>query len=174
MRTGTQLVGGADVAAWTAAVIRMRLTSVRELSSIMMRGFLDNSGAESRPFVTGPLLSMLMQGSEIVTTEELRKIVVFERIGRAEIRNFWDAVDRMTNRQRSLLLKFITTLPRLPNPRTSPLTIAVHRMEDGHAGLLPGASTCFNRMYLPVYPTAEIAFQKIVAAIEMCQTMENT
>jgi hypothetical protein len=173
LNKGAQVAVGADVATWTDAVIRMRLASVKRLTLAMLSGFHDNIGAASRPFVTEQLLSMLMQGSDIVTTEELRKITIFRGISSPEIIRFWEAVDRMTNRQRSLLLKIITALPRLPNARTKGLTICITRMENGDEGRLPGASTCFNRMYLPMYPTTEIAFQKLVTAIESCQTMEN-
>ena len=38
---------------------------------------------------------------------------------------------------------------------------------------LPTASTCFNRLHLPTYSDDDIAYQKILYAIQFCQTMEN-
>jgi hypothetical protein len=171
------VVTGSQVEDWVSAVFRARLDSLTQWTRHIISGFIDNIGAADRPFVTGALISTLVQGSNVVTTEELKRIISFvgfesDRIG---IQNFWAAVARMTNEQRCLLLKFVTTLPRLPSPRTNPrFTITIMRMEGAGDSRLPGASTCFNKMYLPVYSTPQIAFEKIVFAIESCVTMENS
>jgi hypothetical protein len=153
------------------------MESLTEWTRCIICGFTDNIGPAQRPFVTGALIAMLVQGSNVVTTEELKRIVSFVGFGTAQIgiQNFWAAVERMTNEQRCLLLKFVTALPRLPNPRTNPgFSITIAKMDRADDSRLPGASTCFNKMYLPAYSTPEIAFQKIVIAIESCVTMENS
>ena len=79
----------------------------------------------------------------------------------------------MSNEQRSLLLKFATTLTRLPNRQVNPsFHISVARMTDGNDQRLPMAATCFTKLYLPSYSSAEIAYEKIIYAVETCDTME--
>ena len=98
----------------------------------------------------------------------------FNPTKKRKVDNFWSAVKRMTNEQRSKLLKFVTTLTRLPNTQVNrDFKIEIHKKSSGNESLLPLASTCFNTMYLPAYSTADLAFEKITLAIELCDTMEN-
>jgi hypothetical protein len=175
--SASRVVTGTQVDDWISAVFRARMEALTEWTASIVRGFTDNIGSAQRPFVNGALLAMLVQGSNVVTTEELKRIVSFVGFGtdRIGVQNFWAAVKRMTNEQRCMLLKFVTTLPRLPNPRTNPsFSIKITKMDNADDSRLPEASTCFNRMYLPVYSTPQVAFQRIVVAIESCATMENS
>lgn len=83
--------------------------------------------------------------------------------------NFWMAVERMDNRQRSLLIKFITGLPKIPNDKS--FLICINSNSDPNK--LPEAATCFNSMTLPVYPDVETTYNKLIYAIENGQTMEK-
>ena len=94
------------------------------------------------------------------------------------LRLFWRVVDEMSASERSRLLKFVTSLPRLPlggfealNP---PFTIAKigvpvgwwEGLVGGDVGRLPSASTCFARLNLPNYRSARAMRAKLVQAMD--------
>ena len=75
-----------------------------------------------------------------------------------------------------LLFKFITTLTRLPTSSGSDkeFVIKIDPLKSENPDqMLPTASTCFNRLHLPLYSNEEIAYEKILYAVQFCQTMEN-
>ena len=166
-----------DVDNYINETIQFRINEIQPSLNLIRDGFYENIGFSSHPLMTASLLSIVAQGSNVITTGQLKALTSMMGFDRNDkgVTNFWAAVERMTNEQRSKLLKFITTLTRLPNPDINrDFHITINKMADGNDSRLPGASTCFNRMYLPSYSTAEIAFQKITYAIEMCDTMENS
>ncbi|OHT14330.1 hypothetical protein TRFO_15386 [Tritrichomonas foetus] len=176
--TNSDIVQGSQVNIYIANCIKRRIERIYENVRFIKEGFYRNIGFSDHQFMEGNILSLLAQGSNVITTEQLQKIVKFdgEIVNyKNVIKNFWIAVSRMTNTQRSLLLKFITTLTRLPNPDIQKdFSIKIVLMINGNESSLPGAATCFSRMYLPPYSTADLAYQKITLAIESCQTMENS
>ncbi|KAH0785996.1 hypothetical protein GPJ56_010130 [Histomonas meleagridis] len=168
-------VQGKQIEMYIHEVIQKRLKDIDPYLQQIRVGFYENIGFTSHPFMSGPLLSLLAQGSNIVTTSQLKAITVFYgfKAGDVGITNFWIAVEKMTNDQRSLLLKFVTTLARLPNSKMNnefKITVVKANADDSR---LPCAATCFNKLMLPSYSTPEIAYQKLTVAVEMCQTMEN-
>ena len=75
-----------------------------------------------------------------------------------------------------LLFKFITTLTRMPSAARmdKEFKIIIDQMAcDNPDIMMPTASTCFNKLHLPLYSTDEIAYQKILYAVRFCSTMEN-
>ena len=170
------LVQSSEVDQFIDATIQFRIDEVAEALTKIREGFYENIGFNNHELMSSSLLSLLAQGTNVITTAQLRSITIFSGFysNPKPISNYWAAVERMTNEQRSKLLKFITTLTRLPNSQVNPsFNITISPMSDSNDSCLPGASTCFNKMYLPSYSTAEIAYQKIVYAIEVCDTMEN-
>ena len=175
--TNRSIVTGDLVERFAANCIRARIEILLSNIHYIRLGFYENIGFSSHISMTGTVISLLAQGSNIITTEQLKQITIFDvvirQIPNLEA-NYWKAVSMMTNEQRSLLLKFITTLPRLPNPAINKdFNITVLLMSNSDEGMLPVAATCFNKLILPPYSSAEIAYQKITMAIEACQTMEN-
>lgn len=159
--------------------IKKRIEVLLESVFYIRQGMCENIGFSHHQFMTGKIISFLTQGSNVITTMQLKKIFLFPedeelKIGSKGYFYFWEAVERMTNNQRSLLLKFITALTRLPNPATfKDFKIKVSPL-SARTNCLPQASTCFNTLYLPVYTSSEIAFKMITIAIESCQTMEKS
>jgi hypothetical protein len=170
-------VQGSQVEEFIDAAVQFRINEIKSALTKIREGFYLNIGFEHHALMSASLLSLLAQGTNIITTSQLKNITTFAGFDPKSkaISNYWSAVEMMTNDQRSKLLKFITTLTRLPNSQVNTeFTITISKMSEGDDSRLPGASTCFNKMYLPSYSTPEIAFQKIVYAIEVCDTMENS
>lgn len=169
-----QIVRGDQVELYISKYIQFRYQTIQPNLVSMRYGFYDNIGFSDHQFMSANLISLLAQGTNVITTEQLEKITNLENANRAKKELFWGVVSRMNNRQRSLLLKFVTTLTRLPNPEINP-SFKIHvSFGQPNDQMLPTASTCFNRLYLPLYSSQEIAFKKITLAIEVCQTMENS
>jgi hypothetical protein len=91
------------------------------------------------------------------------------------VANFWMVAGRFTAEEMKRLLRFITTLTRFPNMNLNPeFRIHVARMKSAAPNqTLPTASTCFNVLYLPPYSEEQICYQKLLYAIQFCQTMDK-
>ena len=160
--------------------IQYRIRSILMPLKEMRKAFQANVSFKKHKLLTGTLLSRMAQGSSIISTEHLKSITVYstEFPGGSQnpyVARYWRAVDRLNDEQKKLLLRFITTLTRVPNPVINPsfklqIDKMVTKVPDQ---ALPSASTCFNRLHLPTYSDDDIAYQKILYAIQFCQTMEN-
>jgi hypothetical protein len=155
-----------------------RVVSINPVLKLIRKSFRHNNGFKRKPQLSGALLSRMAQGSSLITPDHLRAITVykdFEGPTSPYITRFWRAVDRMNPEQLRLLMKFITTLTRLPNANLNPdFRILIDRLDSAFPDQsLPTASTCFNRLHLPLYSDDDICYEKMTYAIQFCQTMEN-
>ena len=169
-----------DLNSYKREIISYRINSIMPMLRMIRKGFVDNVGFERHPILTGNLLSRLAQGSGTITIEQLMAITrVFHfdnGMRNIYITRFWKAVSRFNDEQRMLLFKFITTLTRLPTSSGSDkeFVIKIDPLKSENPDqMLPTASTCFNRLHLPLYSNEEIAYEKILYAVQFCQTMEN-
>ena len=125
--------------------------------------------------MTGHLLSYMAQGSSLITARQIKQLTVvsngYESVNDPHISYFFEAFDKMTLEQKRLLLRFVTTLTRLPNSQKFVFRIDKLEREDPDNSL-PTASTCFNKLHLPAYSNAEICYQRLLTAISFCSTME--
>ena len=171
-------VGPGEVENFIIECINFRINSIKPTLQLIRQGFIDNTKIDSHPLLTGARLSHMAQGSNVITTQQLRSITQvndYKGLEDKNIRWFFNAVDRFNPDQRKLLLKFITTLTRLPNSSiNSSFVLKIDKLErENPDQSLPTASTCFNRLHLPPYSSEEITYQKLLIAIQYCQTMEN-
>ncbi|KAH0786804.1 putative E3 ubiquitin-protein ligase HERC1 [Histomonas meleagridis] len=175
----TQYVKKNEAIQYIEEMISFRISSFTPMLKRMRKAFNKNVGFKSHPLLTPSLLSRMAQGTSIVTTKHLSSITVITDYNDFQdpvIVRFWNAVDRLTNDERKLLLKFITTSTRLPNTSLRPnFKIQIDRLntKGNPDQLLPTASTCFNKLHLPSYSSEEICYQKLLYAIKNCQTMDN-
>jgi hypothetical protein len=167
---------------YVSECIQWRVDSIRPFLAAMRTGFVDNCGVVSSPYLSGYFLSRACQGDELVSLQDLKSVTVYVDYTEDDstIAILWRVVEEMTNDQRSLFLKFITTMTRIPIRSQYQFKIEIHRlnqvMRRGNIrtfgdGLdpnreFPKAATCFNRMYLPPYTDAEAARKKITYALE--------
>ena len=84
------------------------------------------------------------------------------------IRMFWKVVEQMTEKEKSLLLQFVTSCPRQPlmgfKYMDPPFTIS--KVDCPKDEKLPTASTCFNILRLPYYSSPKAMYEKIMIAIK--------
>jgi hypothetical protein len=171
-------VRASEVEFYVHESIQFRILQIRPALKIVRKAFRENVGFKRHPLLTGSLLARMAQGSGVVTAGQLKAITIYtDYDGPTDpyIARFWRAVDRLNSEQMKLLMKFVTTFTRLPNPTINPefrihVDKMAHRAPDQS---LPTASTCFNRLHLPMYTDDEICYQKLLYAIQFCQTMEN-
>jgi hypothetical protein len=172
-----------DVQAYIGECAALRLKSIRQYIHLIRKGLRENLGFKRHPLLTGALLSRLAQGNPQISVKHLKsrtRVVTKEGhfpLGGDDpyVRRFWVAVGKLAPEERRLLLKFITTLTRLPNMVMFPdFWIRIDAWQGRNPDeSLPTASTCFNLIHLPRYSTDDIALSKIRYAIRNCQTMEN-
>ncbi|EAY04943.1 hypothetical protein TVAG_039950 [Trichomonas vaginalis G3] len=175
LKSKDQIVGYNDIKNYLNMCVGARINSVKANLENMKRGFYDNLGFSNPSIFNSNLISYLAQGSRTVTTQAFKSITSMLAPTNQQERYFWEAVDRMTNEQRSLLLKFATTMTRIPNPAINlGFKLFVNFEAQLSDSSLPKASTCFNRLYLPLYSSSEVMYNKLVTAIEFCDTMENS
>lgn len=169
-----------QVEQYITEAIQFRIRSIYLPLKEMRKAFQINVNFKKHNMLTGSLLSRMAQGSSVISSEHLKSITIYsvELPGGANneyVKRFWKVVDRLNDEQKKLLLRFITTLTRLPNPVINPsFKLQIDKMATKTPDeSLPTASTCFNRLHLPTYSDDDIAYQKILYAIQFCQTMEN-
>ena len=82
------------------------------------------------------------------------------------IKLFWEVLSKMSNEERQMVLKFVTSTPRAPllgfshlNPRFS------IRDSSEDQERLPSTSTCVNLLKLPRYSSAQTLREKLLYAV---------
>jgi hypothetical protein len=157
--------------------VQFRLHMLKPTLRMIRSAFRDNVGFKSHRFLSGAILSRMVQGSSLITTAHLKSLTTYHDYSSKDevIKRYWRAVERFTPEQLKLLLKFVTTLTRLPNPSMNPdFRLYIDAMgTDAPDEVLPTASTCFNRLHLPRFTDDEVCYQKLLYAVQFCQTMEN-
>ena len=160
-------------------VVDMRINAIIGPLRDIRQGFRVNTGFKHNSMMSGALLSRMAQGNGIITVQHLKQITVVydfeDGLNNPYVKRFFRAVEKLTAEQRKLLLKFITTLTRLPNSTINPdFKLKIDMLQtDAPDEKLPTSSTCFNKLHLPKYSNDEVCYQKLLIAIQYCQTMEN-
>lgn len=123
-------------------------------------------------------ISALICGQKVdITMEDLQNYVEF---GSGYTKNsdqivvlFSLIANKFTDRERSLLLKFITGSGTLPcgglKNLTPRLTISQRISEYNNDDSLPSAQTCTNHFKMPKYSNDSTMYHKIIQAITECQ-----
>lgn len=82
------------------------------------------------------------------------------------VKMFWEVMERLTNEERQMVLKFVTSTPRAPllgfshlNPRFS------IRDSSEDQERLPSTSTCVNLLKLPRYSNPRVLREKLLYAV---------
>lgn len=156
--------------------LRLRMGEILPGLQLIREGFIENTGIESHNLLTGSLLSHMCQGSPIITSQQIMQSLSvsngYESFSDPPIRYFLEALERMNAEQRRKLLRFVTTFTRLPSNNKFRFRIDLLARDDPD-GSLPTASTCFNKLHLPAYTSADICYERLAVAIQYCGTMEN-
>eukprot|EP00762_Andalucia_godoyi_P006420 ANDGO_02867.mRNA.1 putative E3 ubiquitin protein ligase C167.07c len=87
---------------------------------------------------------------------------------------FWTIVSEMSQAQRSKLLRFATSNPRVPLLGFGEMNPQFCISRGDGKNRLPTAATCFNLLRLPVYDSLETMRHSLLTAIEEAQTFEHS
>jgi hypothetical protein len=172
------VVGPGEVDQYCQECVQFRLLTLKPALKSMRATFRLNMGFKRQPVMNGGLLSRMAQGFGIIAMHELQAITVYKDYSGPYdpyVQRFWRTVAKMRQEELKLLLKFITTLTRIPNQSLHPefrleIDRLVVKVPDE---VLPTAATCYNRLHLPMYSNDETCDEKVFYAIRFCQTMEN-
>lgn len=169
----------AQVNIYVNECVQYRIDSILPILKEIRKGFTENVGFEFNPILSGPLLMHLANGSDIITVEQLKSLTVVLGFDADDdqqyIDRFWRVVERLTSSQRHLMLRFITTLTRIPITVQTQFEIKIDKYaEQSPDSVLPTASTCFNKLHWPCYSTDDIAYAKLCFAVENCHSLDLT
>ena len=93
------------------------------------------------------------------------------KAGHVLVTNFWECVRRMSDEERSLLLRFISGRTR------PPISINLHQAPESPGeqedDRLPTSHTCFYQLYLPRYSSLEAMQRKLLYAIHNCTAIDT-
>ncbi|TIB11708.1 hypothetical protein E3P89_02181 [Wallemia ichthyophaga] len=123
-------------------------------------------------------LGVLIGGAESdIDLDDLKKHTVYNNYSEADevVINFWSVVRSFNQREKELLLSFVTSCPRAPLlgfRELRPFFAISKALEDD--SWLPTASTCVNLLKLPAYSNKEKLRDKLLAAITSGSRFEIT
>jgi hypothetical protein len=178
MQAGRQ-VAPDEVQRYVDAVIEFRIRAIRPALRAIRSGFRDNVGFKRDPFVTGRILALAAEGSPVISIDFLKSVTVVEGFPGGPtnpyVLRFWRVASQFGDEDRRKLLRFITTLTRIPNTAMCPdFHLQIDPMNAREPDIMmPTASTCFNLLHLPRYSNDAAASNKILYAIRAGTTMEN-
>jgi hypothetical protein len=155
---------------------------IRKQCDAFLRGFQDVIRVEWIRFFNPVEVQVLISGERNgdFDVADLRAHTVYSggfSDGDSVCRKFWKVVEQMTPREKSLLLKFVTSCPRPPLLGFGSLQppFCIHRVRSMRSFMdmmmrkeeqrLPTASTCMNLLKLPEYLTTKTMKAKLLYAI---------
>jgi hypothetical protein len=156
--------------------VQFRIVAVRPYLAEMRDALYANIGLRESPYLTGEFLSRACQGDSVISVDEMRRYATYSgcNMDDGSVQLLWAVIEKMTNDQRSLFLRFVTTMTRLPIRATDGFRIDIQRVDSQNPDKeFIHSSTCFNRLYLPTYTSFPVAWEMITTAIASAPTMEN-
>lgn len=121
------------------------------------KGFHTLLEPKSLHFFTPSTLRSLVEGSQIVDIVAWKKATRYEQgysAAHPTIEAFWSVVQDYNMDERRKLLEFATASERVPVTGFESVNFVIEK-QGADSELLPSASTCFDKLYLPEYKTKE-------------------
>jgi hypothetical protein len=137
----------------------------------MRAGLIGNLGFPLQSWITPEFLECSARGEAEISMDTLRRIVVFSEASEETVRTFWNIAEALTGAERSLLLMFATSCPRLPPNDRDGGGLRIYVGDDDTRDFLPRSQTCFYRIWLPRYSNMEIALRLVRLAISQPSIM---
>jgi hypothetical protein len=151
---------------YVAAAAAARREESAAATAALRAGLLDVLPPQLLALWPPAALERAVCGDPAVDVEALRRCTDSGGVSSAVATFFWGAVQRMTHRQRSELLRFATGRQRLP--------VSLHLSGLSCDGThLPKASSCSMTLLLPNYTTEDQCLEKMLKACELCLEMDN-
>jgi ubiquitin-protein ligase E3 C len=157
---------------------QLNVRSVHQTKAFM-RGFRDLIPSSWVRLFSAYELQKLISGDDTVNGVDITSLKRAMQYGggyhpsQAVMLWFWEIVEELDDVQQKKFLKFMTSCSRQPllgfsslSPPPCVYQVRIRDDIDGNAAPLPTASTCFNLLKLPNYPSKELMKRKLVASIE--------
>ncbi|TGZ84448.1 HECT-domain-containing protein [Ascodesmis nigricans] len=143
--------------------------SIRRQYEAFERGFFSVCSRRAISLFSPSGLKALVEGdqSAFIDVDELEAVFTYEDGYSPEdrvIKYFWEVVREFTEEQKTQLLEFITSSPRVPVGGVQKLKICIGKMGDPEH--LPSSFTCFGKLKLPEYESKEQLREKLLIAIQ--------
>ncbi|KAI0169324.1 hypothetical protein GGR52DRAFT_516681 [Hypoxylon sp. FL1284] len=147
--------------------------SVASQFAAFARGFHACLHPKSLQLLSPGLLQSLVEGTQEIDIGELRRAaryVGWDASHRA-VRDFWAVVKRYDERMRRKLLEFVTASDRVPVGGMANVQFVIQKNgeEEGDAGHLPTAYTCYGTLLLPEYRDRDVLRERLAMALENAQ-----
>ncbi|KAH7151679.1 hypothetical protein B0J13DRAFT_438107 [Dactylonectria estremocensis] len=147
--------------------------SVRPQYLAFERGFHACLGKKSLSLLSPPTLQALVEGVQDIDISELRRYARYVGWDASHhtLRDFWSIVKRYDDRMKRRLLEFVTSSDRVPVGGMKNLQFVIQKNgeEEGDAGHLPTAYTCYGTLLLPEYRDKEVLRERLGMALENAQ-----
>lgn len=105
-------------------------------------------------------------GDPKISVEAIRSTARFDISQNApELGYLWEALEELSNEERSLFLRFVSGRARLP--------VSIKFQSGGNHDSLPRSATCFNSLTLPKYRSKVECLEKLRIAIHMGLTIDT-
>ena len=115
---------------------------------------------------TAQELELAVCGSPEIPVSVIRDNARFEiSADSPRVKFLWEALEEMTNEERSLFLRFVSGRARPP--------VRIKLQDGGSRGGFPRAATCFNSIQLPNYDSKELMLERLLYAIYNTKTIDT-
>ncbi|EAY06234.1 hypothetical protein TVAG_034130 [Trichomonas vaginalis G3] len=141
---------------------------------LIRNGFWKALDLAPPPFVTPQLLEFLACGDRTISVSKLRALTEFQGAPRKMIDIFWTVISRLSEQEKRKFLQFATGTTQIPSNAKYPFLIVDYNRVPAPDTNLPSASTCFYRLHIQEYSSAEVFHRKLLQAIEYTGTFENS
>ncbi|CAM1505737.1 Fc.00g113740.m01.CDS01 [Cosmosporella sp. VM-42] len=147
-------------------------TSIRPQFDAFERGFRVCLDSKSLSLLSPPILQSLVEGVQEIDISELRRYARYVGWDASHhtIKDFWSIVKKYDDRMKRRLLEFVTSSDRVPVGGMKNLQFVIQKNgEEGDAGHLPTAYTCYGTLLLPEYKDKEALRERLGMALENAQ-----
>ncbi len=155
------------------AIVERRLralipANVRRQFEALSRGFLRVIPRHiTQGLLSGADLRGLVYGNPTIDVEDLIAHMQYRSYRADSTQIVWlhRFLRTLTNDELKGFLRFVTSSPQVPIGGFANINPTVKVDSASDARSLPTASTCFNTLHLPLYPTADVLRQKLLLAV---------
>ncbi|KAI9335991.1 hypothetical protein BDR26DRAFT_865506 [Obelidium mucronatum] len=141
---------------------------VKRLFDAFKRGFHRVCAGPALKMCRAEELEMLICGTNELNFNELEAGAKYDdgyEPSHPVIKNFWSIAHNMSQEHKKQLLMFVTASDRVPLKGLANLVFVIQR-NGPDTDRLPTALTCFGRLLLPEYSSAEKLENRLITAIE--------
>eukprot|EP00117_Sycon_ciliatum_P032866 scpid37872/ scgid25406/ E3 ubiquitin-protein ligase HECTD3; HECT domain-containing protein 3 len=157
---------------YAALVKKVRMEESKKQIDAIRKGLLLTLPQAVLDLVTWQELEQFICGDPDLPVDSMRKTAHYDE-GLSEsspaVKNLWAALETFSTEERSRFLRFVTGRRRLP----APLWLCPGRWDGALNDALPESATCSSTLFLPNYPNAKVAAEKIRYAAYHCVAIDT-